>query len=93
MDHHDILRSVQVKKIAISRQRDDLRLRLRNIDDGTRHAANQYHASGGLSVHKVLGDTGRKHVCAINVDSPKLAHAVDWVVDGIEVLGEAGRCY
>lgn len=82
-----------MKNREMGKERDDLRLRLRNIDDGTRHAANKYHASGGLSLHEVLRDTGRKHVCPIYVDSPKLAHAVDWVIDGIEVLGEAGRCY
>ena len=31
-------------------------------------------------------------VSAVNVDAPKLLHAVWWVCYGIEVLREAGRC-
>ena len=38
----------------------------------------------------MLGDSGSEEVGAVDVDIPELAHAVDGVVDGLEVLGEAG---
>ena len=67
-----------------------LRLRLGDVDDGARHATDQDHAAGGIAAHKVLGDASSEEVSAVNVDVPELAHAVDRVVDGLEVLGEAG---
>lgn len=69
----------------------NLRLGLRDVDNGARHAANHDHAAVALALHEVAGDRGGKQVCAVDVDGPQLAHAVDGVVDGLEVLGEAGR--
>jgi hypothetical protein len=40
----------------------------------------------------VASDGGCEEVGAVDVDSPELAHAVDGVVDGLEVLGETGGC-
>lgn len=37
----------------------------------------------------MTGDAGCEQVGTIDVDSPELAHAVDGVVNGLEVLGEA----
>lgn len=37
------------------------------------------------------GNSRRKQVGAVDVDAPQPAHAVDRVVDGLKVLGEAGR--
>lgn len=39
----------------------------------------------------MLGDHGGEEVGAVDVDVPELAHTVDRIVDGLEVLGEAGR--
>jgi len=39
----------------------------------------------------MAGDGRGEKVGAVNVDGPQLAHAVDGVVDGLKVLGEAGR--
>lgn len=39
----------------------------------------------------MLGDGDGEEVGTINIDAPELAHAIDRVVDGIEVLGKAGR--
>lgn len=67
-------------------------LRLRDVDNGARHASDEYHAAGCLALHEVLCDGDREQVCAIDVDAPELPHSVDRVVDGLEVLCEAGRC-
>lgn len=69
---------------------DDVRLRLRHVDDAATHAADEHHAPRGLALHEVLGDGDGEQVSAVDVDGPELAHAVDRVVDGIVVLGEAG---
>lgn len=37
-------------------------------------------------------DTDGEEICSVDVDAPELADAVDGVVDGLEVLGEAGGC-
>lgn len=74
----------------IDRRYDYLRLRLGNVDDGSRHAANQNHATGRLALHEMAGDGGSKQVCTVNIDGPQLAHAVNGIVDGLKVLGEAG---
>lgn len=66
-------------------------LRLGHIDNGARHAADHDHAARSLALHEVAGDRGGKEVGAVDIDSPDLAHAVDGVVDGLEVLGEPGR--
>lgn len=65
-------------------------LGLGNVDDGAGHGADHNHAAGGLTLHEVTGDGGGEEVGAVDVDSPQLAHAVDRVVDGLEVLGETG---
>lgn len=67
-----------------------LRLRLRDIDNGATHAANKDHAALGLALHQVAGDRGSKEVGAVYIDRKQLAHAVNWVVGGLEVLTEAG---
>ena len=67
------------------------RLRLGHVDNGARHAADEDHAAGALSRHQVAGDRGGEEVGAVDIDSPELAHTIDGVVDGLEVLGEAGR--
>jgi hypothetical protein len=35
--------------------------------------------------------TRRKQIRAVDINAPQLAHAVNGVGDGLEVLGEAGR--
>lgn len=66
-------------------------MRLRHVDNGPGHAANEDHAAGALPLHEVAGDGRGKQVCAVDVDAPELAHAVNGVVDGLKVFGEAGR--
>lgn len=39
----------------------------------------------------MAGDAGGKQVGSVHVDSPKLSQALDGVVDGLKVLGEACR--
>lgn len=36
-------------------------------------------------------DRGGKEVCAVDIDSPQLAQAINGVVDGLVVFGKAGR--
>ncbi len=74
-----------------ARLAQDLRLRLRNVDNGTGHAANEDHAARALPLHEMTGDGRSKQVCAVDVDAPELAHAVNGVVDSLKVLREAGR--
>lgn len=66
------------------------RLRLRNIDNSTAHAANKHHAALGLALHQVAGDRGSKQVGAVHIDREQLTHALNGVVSGLEVLAEAG---
>lgn len=66
-------------------------LGLGHVDDGTGHAADQDHAAVALALHEVAGDGRGEEVGTVDVDGPELAQAVDGVVDGLEVLGEAGR--
>lgn len=66
-------------------------MRLGNVDNGAGHAANHDDAAGSAALHQVTGDTGSEEVGAVDVDAPELAQAVDGVVDGLEVLGKAGR--
>lgn len=68
-------------------------MRLRDIYDGTRHATNQDHAARGIAIHQVLGDGGGEEVGAVDIDIPELAHAVNGVVDGLEVLREPSAGY
>jgi hypothetical protein len=63
---------------------------LRHIDDGAGHAADEDHAPWGLAFHQVLRDGDGEQVCAVDVDAPELADAVNRVIDGLEILGEAG---
>lgn len=67
------------------------RLRLRHVDNGAAHAADEDHAALCLALHEVAGDGGGEEVGAVDVDGEQLAHAVDGVVGGVVVLGEAGR--
>ena len=72
-------------------QLENLRLRLRHVDNGSGHAANHDHAARLLAAHEVTGNGGSEKIGSVDVDGPELAHAVDRVVDGLEVLGEARR--
>lgn len=65
-------------------------MRLRNIDNGATHTANKDHAALGLALHQMTGDRGSKQVGAIHIDRKQLAHALNGVVGGLEVLTEAG---
>lgn len=67
-------------------------LRLRDVDDGATHGADHDNAAGCIALHQVLGNTNSEEPGAVDVHTPKLLHAVVWVVDGREVLGEAGGC-
>lgn len=66
-------------------------LGLRDVDDRTAHASDEDHAALALPLHEVPGNGGSEKICSVDVDAPELAHPVDGVVDGLEVLGEAGR--
>ena len=66
-------------------------LRLRNVDNGTRHASNHDHGPLGLSIHQVLGGLTCPEVCPIDIHTPELAHPIGRVCNGIKVLGEASR--
>lgn len=80
------------KGVCKSKERgENLRLGLGNVDNGARHAADQDHAATRLAAHEMASNAGGPEVGAIDIDGPQLAHAVDGVVDGLEVLGEAGR--
>lgn len=68
-----------------------LRLGLGHVDDGARHAADHDDATRALALHEVASDGGGEEVGAVDVDSPELAHAINGVVDGLKVLGEASR--
>lgn len=68
---------------------EHLRLRLRYVDDGTAHTADEDHAAPGLALHEVASDGCRKEVGTVDIDGEQLAHALDGVVGGLEVLGEA----
>lgn len=70
-----------------------VRLGLGHIHNGAAHAADEDHAALGLALHEVASDSGGKQPGAIDVDGIKLAHTVDGILGGIEVLGEAGRGY
>lgn len=74
---------------ARTANRKHLRLRLRHVDDGTAHAADEDHAALCLALHEVAGDGGGEEIGAVDVDAEQLAHAVDGVVCGVVVLGEA----
>ena len=67
-----------------------LRLRLGNVDNGTRHAPNKNHATLSLPLHKVLRDLDGEEVGPVDVDGPEAAHAVGGVLGGGPILGEAG---
>jgi len=66
-------------------------LGLRDIDNGTRHAANHDNTSRNLSFHEVLGHRHSVQIGTVDIDTPKLLHAVMGVRNGIVVFGEAGR--
>lgn len=64
---------------------------LRNIDDGTRHGANEDHRAGCcVSFHEVFCNACSEEVCAVYVDAPELLHPFVGVGDGVVVLGKAG---
>ena len=65
---------------------------LRNVDYGSRHAADHDNASRCLPLHEMLRDSDRVQVGTVDIDSPKLLYAVMRVRDGVVVLGEASRC-
>lgn len=66
-----------------------LRLGLRHVDDGAAHASDEDHAALCLALHKVAGDGGGEEVGAVDVHGEQLPHALDGVVCGVVVLGEA----
>ena len=68
-------------------------LGLRDVDDGAAHGADKGHGTGTLALHQVAGNTSCEQVGAVDVDAPKLLDTVEWVRDGVKVLGEAGRGY
>lgn len=91
-DLHTV-RSIGSETVNIRKHRNkgpNSRLRLRNIDNSTAHAANKDHATLGLTLHQVAGDRGSKQVGAVHIDREQLAHALNGVVSGLEVLAEAG---
>ena len=67
------------------------RLRLRHIDNGAGHGADHDHGAFGLALHQMPRYFAGEKVCAVDIDTPKLLHAVWWVRNGIEILGKAGR--
>lgn len=67
-------------------------LRLRNIDNCTRHATNHDNAARSLALHQVFRDGSGEKVGAIHVHTPKLLHSFEGVADGVEVLSESRRC-
>lgn len=69
----------------------NLRLGLRHVHNGTRHASDHNNATGSLSLHEVAGNRAREEVGSVNVDSPELAKTVDRIVDSFEIFGEASR--
>lgn len=77
------------KENKASRKENHSRLGLRHVDDGAAHAADEDHATLCLALHEVAGDGGGEEVGAVDVDGEELAHAVDGVVGGVVVLGEA----
>lgn len=85
--------SVGVARDTIERRFDldgnYLRLWLRHVNNSARHASDKDHATGGLAGHQVLGDSDGEQVCAVYVDAPQLTHAINGVVDSIEVLSES----
>jgi hypothetical protein len=65
-------------------------LGLRHVDNGATHTSDEDDATRSLALHKVTSDSGSEEVGAVDVDTPELSHTVDGVLDGVEVLGEAG---
>ena len=68
------------------------RLWLRHVDNGAGHGADHDHGAFDLALHEMPGYFAGEKVCAVNIDTPELLHAIWWVCDGIEIFGEAGRC-
>jgi len=64
-------------------------LRLRHIDNGSRHRANHHHRALGLPVQQVTSDFASEEVCPIDVHTPQLLHPVWRVCNGVKILGEA----
>lgn len=86
------LHSERSSKVAYSSLRGVVRsLGLGNINDSAGHGADHDDAPGRLPLHQVLSNINGEKVCAVDIDTPQLLHTVEGVVDGLEVLGEAGR--
>ncbi len=66
------------------------RLRLRYIDNCSGHTPDKDHSTRRLTLDEVLRDADGEEICAVDIDAPELADPLDGVVDGLEVLGEAG---
>jgi len=66
-------------------------LRLRHIDDSARHGADHDDVAWGVALHQMLGYARGEQVGAVDVDAPELLHALERVVDCVEVLGKACR--
>lgn len=66
-------------------------MRLRNIDNGARHASYEDHTSRALSFHEVAGHGCSKQICTVDVYAPEFAQAINWIVDSFKIFGESGR--
>jgi hypothetical protein len=67
-------------------------LGLRYVDNCTRHATNHDNASWCISLHQMFGDSDSPEISTVNIDAPKLLHAIVGVRNGRVVLGESGGC-
>ena len=65
-------------------------LRLRHVDNGTRHATNADNAAWRTTTHQVLGSLDTEEICSVDVDTPELLHALVRVCDGFVVFAETG---
>ena len=68
-------------------------LRLRDIHNGARHAANHDDATRRLAFHEVFGNGDRVKVSAIHIDTPQFLDAIMGVGYRIKVLGKPSRGY
>ena len=66
---------------------------LGHVDDRSRHATDHDHATLGLSLHEMLGDSSSEKVGAVDIDTPQLLDTVVWVADSVKVLGETSRSH
>jgi hypothetical protein len=65
---------------------------LRDIDNGTRHGADEYDAAWRLPLHEMLCHSNGKKICAVHVDTPELLDAIIRITNCIIIFREAGGC-